>query len=279
MLLNASKLGAQSLAERFAARARSAGCSVAMHADFPLSAEALQGFDLCVVIGGDGTLLGAVTAAANANVPTLGINLGRLGFMTHISPEAVDCAVSDLLSGHFVIQRRALLQAHTADGSSFCALNDVVIKAAASRLIRLRVCCDGELMNTFHADGLIFATPTGSTAYNLSAGGPIVHPAARVLLVTPINPHTLSNRSIVLDATQALEVEALTTDIDTRIAADGVERPTDSTHFPIRIAIDTQRSLPLIEPKGLSHFSVLRSKLHWSVDPAHAQSDVAPSPK
>jgi NAD+ kinase len=121
-------------------------------------------------------------------------------------------------------------------------------------------------MNTYHADGLIFSTPTGSTAYNLSAGGPIVHPSAQVMVVTPINPHTLSNRAIVLDDSHVLKISPLGDPADVQVSADGLEIPEKDVSFPIELGIAPDRTLPLVLPEHYSHYYVLRNKLRWTGD-------------
>lgn len=265
--VNNTKQGAVQFAEELRTIAEESGCTVIVSDRYPMSSETLENADLCMAIGGDGTLLGCVPAASRHQTPTLGINLGRLGFMAHYSIGDLRQSMESLLQRDFKIQHRSLLYARSPGLSPFLALNDVVIKSAGSRLIRLKVYCDREWMNTYLADGLIFSTPTGSTAYNLSAGGPIIHPSSQVIVVTPINPHTLSNRSIVLDHHHALFIEDIGSEKDIRIAADGQERPCDPQEaFPLEVKIARDLAFPLVEPPQSSHFAVLRSKLNWSGD-------------
>lgn len=187
-VVNCSKTGAENLADQLLDLASASQIETGRIDSFPLKQDALLGYDLCMVIGGDGTLLGVVEAASFAKVPVLGINLGRLGFMAHFSSSEIVDAFKQILNGGFAIHKRSVLVCENATGEKYHALNDVVIKAAGSRLIRLQVSSQDEYMNTYHADGLIFSSPTGSTAYNLSAGGPIVHPSAKVVLCGLFQP-------------------------------------------------------------------------------------------
>src|SRR5581483_1562545 len=149
---------------------------------FPLPRGFLKNFDACCVIGGDGTLLGVARESAEQRVPIIGVNRGSLGFLTTFSADEARAHFAELLKGAFQIERRAMLDCSTGPGSHDLALNDVLIKDEVnSRLVRLEVFADDELVTEYMCDGLIFSTPTGSTAYNLSAGGPIVHPGADVI--------------------------------------------------------------------------------------------------
>lgn len=265
-VVNSGKSGADQLASDLSGIATSAGCDAQTVNHFPLREEELEDRDLCVVVGGDGTLLGVVEAASRWRVPVLGVNLGRLGFMASFSPDNIKDHFGQYLQEEFGSRTLAVLACESSTGKQVHALNDIVIKARSSRLIRLEVHCEAELVNTYHADGLIFATPTGSTAYNLSAGGPIVHPSANVMVVTPINPHTLSNRAIVLDDSHILKINVLGDPADVQISADGREIFDDVTNFPIQVRIQPERSFELVQPKGYSHYFVLRNKLRWTGD-------------
>lgn len=263
-VVNSGKPGADRLARELGSLAATNGVSVDTVNTYPLEPARLEGIDFCVVVGGDGTLLGVVEAASKWRVPVLGVNLGRLGFMASFSAEEVHEQFSRFLDGDFSSRTLSVLSCQSTDGSKVHALNDIVIKARSSRLIRLEVSCEDEQMNTYHADGVIFATPTGSTAYSLSAGGPIIHPTARVLLVTPINPHTLSNRAIVLDDTHILKINILGDPCDVQIAADGREIFGDVPDFPIQVRIQPDRAFDLVQPEDYSHYFVLRNKLRWT---------------
>ncbi len=265
-VVNSGKAGADSLAEDLSRQARQNGCETESVNHFPLEEERLEGVDLCIVVGGDGTLLGVVGAASRWHVPVIGVNLGRLGFMASFSPQTIKETFSRFLEGTFSSRTLSVLCCTGPDGQRAHALNDIVIKARTSHLIRLAVHCEEEHMNTYHADGLIFATPTGSTAYNLSAGGPIVHPSAGVMVVTPINPHTLSTRAIVLDDSHILRITLMGDAGDVQIASDGRERFGRIPDFPIEVQIQPERSFKLVQPESYSHYYVLRNKLKWTGD-------------
>jgi len=271
-VVNRSKAGAEVLANELAELAQSCGCTAEITLEYPVPERLFEGIDLCTVVGGDGTLLGVVESASERSIPVLGVNLGRLGFIANFSPDNVKDHFKGILSGEFNHRNLSILTCLGCCAKQVYALNDIVIKARSSRLIRLEVHCEDELMNTYHADGLIFSTPTGSTAYSLSAGGPIVHPSARVIVVTPINPHTLSNRAIVLDDFHVLKVSLLGEPADVQVSADGQEILPAVTNFPIQIRIEPNRSLPLVLPTGYSHYYVLRNKLRWTGDAFYRQA-------
>lgn len=263
---NESKEGALKIAQALAALAADRSIESETVTHFPLSTDALKGFDLCVVIGGDGTILGVVEAATAHEVPVLGVNLGTLGFMANYTAQEVLEAFPEILEGRCDVSERRLLECESASGTRKLALNDLVIKAYSTRLVRLSVSSNGELVNNYYADGLILSTATGSTAYNLSAGGPIVHPSARVLTLNPINPHSLTNRSIVLDEAVRLTISIEHHFPTVQVSADGVETFSEERDFPITVGLCADRIFRLIEPKDYSHFHILREKLHWAGD-------------
>ena len=265
-VVNSGKTGAEQLAAELSTMAEKGSCKAETVTHFPLEEGRLEGVDLCVVVGGDGTLLGVVESASRWQVPVLGVNLGRLGFMASFSPENIKDHFDGILSGEFETRTLSVLACSSPAGEQIHALNDIVIKARSSHLIRLEVHCEEEHVNTYHADGLIFATPTGSTAYNLSAGGPIVHPSAGVMVVTPINPHTLSNRAIVLDDSHVLKINLVGDSKDVQISADGREIFGTVPNFPIQVRIQPERCFQLVQPEGYSHYFVLRNKLRWTGD-------------
>lgn len=264
IVVNETKTGAPAIAERLRRQAEAHSVAVEQVNRFPLPADALEGFDLCVVIGGDGTILGVVEAATSSDVPVLGINLGTLGFMANFSADEADDAFAQILSGKGAVSERRLLECRSATGDEVLALNDLVIKAYSSRLVRLHVRRNGEEVNEYYADGLILSTPTGSTAYNLSAGGPIVHPDARVIVLNPINPHTLTTRAIVLDEQAELSIEIQHRFPNVQVAADGVEVFEDPHDFPIHVSVCQRRTFKLLQHPAYSHFHILRNKLHWT---------------
>ncbi len=234
-----------------------------------------QTADLAIVVGGDGTMLGAARHLAPWAVPLAGINHGRLGFITDIALQDAHAALADLLQGRFETEERLLLAGEVLrDGESLyadTALNDVVVnRAGRGSMIELRIDIDGTYMYTLRADGLIIATPTGSTAYALSASGPILYPGMQAMLIVPISPQTLSNRPIVLPDTGTL---ALTV-IGTGRAEHGV-----SVHFDMQTWSNVQpgdqiivkrapKTIRFIHPSGYSFFSTLRKKLDWNRLPA-----------
>lgn len=264
-VVNEQKPGACELAEDLVALAEAAGVATRVTHAFPLPASHLADVDACCVIGGDGTLLGAAPAAAEAGIPLIGVNRGSLGFLTPFSAEEVRDCLPTLLSGDFVTAERALLSCRVGDAAPVAALNDILIKDASnSRLVRLEVFADDELVTDYLCDGLVFSTPTGSTAYNLSAGGPLIHPSAEVLAMTPICPHTLSNRSIIFRAGVRLRVQNLSDHATGLIvAADGRVLPAPAAAAPIEIELAPRR-LRLIQRRDHSHFAVVRAKLKWS---------------
>lgn len=266
-VVNRSKQGAQKLVDELAAVVRSNGFDCGIYFQYPLPESALDGVGLCVVVGGDGTLLGVVEACSACRVPAMGVNLGRLGFMASFAPEEALDHMAGILQTGAPYRDLSLLSHRRGDDPERLALNDVVIKTPGSRLIRLEVHCEAEHINTYHADGLIFSTPTGSTAYNLSAGGPIVHPGARVMVVTPINPHTLSNRAIVLDDAHSLHVQQTGGELQlVQVSADGQLLHEGRLARPIEISLKQNRTFRLLQPEQYSHYFVLRNKLGWSGD-------------
>jgi NAD+ kinase len=263
-VVNEPKAGAPELADALIALARSAGVTVIRAQTYPVADNFLVGQDACCVIGGDGTLLGIAAQAARTQVPIIGVNRGSLGFLTTFSSEDIRECFPALLAGEFQIAHRALLSCSTDTGPGDLALNDVLIKAEVnSRLVRLEVTADGELVTDYDCDGLIFATPTGSTAYNLSAGGPLIHPSAEVIALTPICPHTLSNRAIVFRAEVKLAVRNLNPHATLLVTLDGQRDYRVSNGEPITITLASER-LPLVQRRDYAHFSVVRSKLNWS---------------
>jgi NAD+ kinase len=228
--------------------------------------------DLVIVMGGDGTMLNAARSLVNYNVPILGVNLGRLGFLADVSPGEIPHSLDAVLNGHFREAHRSLLHAQVVhDGhvtSEADALNDVVVhKREVARMIEVDTFLDGRFLNAYRADGLIISTPTGSTAYALAGGGPIIHPALEAVVLVPICPHTLSHRPIVVKADSAIEVvlnAANTT--QTQVTCDGqislALEPGD------RIVIRKKdRKVRLIHPINHDYFKLLRAKLSWGLSP------------
>ncbi|HNX50395.1 MAG TPA: NAD(+)/NADH kinase [Thermoanaerobaculaceae bacterium] len=221
--------------------------------------------DVVVVVGGDGTFLSAARGCP-ASTPVAGINMGTLGFLTEHPSDRVDAFLEDLLGGRVVAERRDRLQVSVesaSDLSSFLVLNDVVInKAVLARMITINVEVAGEPLTRYRADGLILATPTGSTAYNLSAGGPIVHPGLAALLITPICPHTLSNRPLVIPLDLEVRVWVESGDEGVYLTLDGQQGLPLKDGLPVTVR-GAAEPLWVVRDRGVSFFSTLHHKLKW----------------
>jgi NAD+ kinase len=226
-----------------------------------------DGADLIIVLGGDGTLLSAARAAGGRDVPLFAVNLGRLGFLTAITLDEVYPELERALRGEQTISERRMLQCEAIRGGEtlacFEALNDVVItKSSIARMIDLETRVDGHYVCCFKADGLIIATPTGSTAYSLSAGGPIIHPAVGAWCITPICPHTLTNRPVIVPDTSVIEIISLAEDEDAFLTIDGqVGHPL--RHEDRILCRSSAHSIFLVRPPKMLFFDVLREKLKW----------------
>lgn len=263
-VVNQTKSGAPELAKSLISIASGLGVKIRETTSFPVESGFLKGCDACCVIGGDGTLLGVVNEAAREQVPVIGVNRGSLGFLTTFSADEARTQFPSLLSGDFTVAQRSLLDCSIAPGEHRLALNDVLIKDEfSSHLVRLEVFADDELVTEYYCDGLIFSTPTGSTAYNLSAGGPLIHPGAEVIAMTPICPHTLSNRSIIFRHDVRLRVYHRDLNSRVLVALDGQQNQVMCENSPIEITLSKIR-LPLAQRRGYSHFAVVRTKLKWS---------------
>jgi NAD+ kinase len=234
-------------------------------------AELARQCDLAIVVGGDGTLLHAARSLTDAGCPVLGVNRGRLGFLVDVSPDEMDAQVNRILGGEFAEEQRMLLHAAvTRDDvqvAESTALNDVVVhKKDIARMIELETWIDGHFLNRNRSDGLIIATPTGSTAYALSGGGPILHPNLHAITLVPICPHTLSNRPIVVHHDSRIEILVHEGTLQSQISCDGqVNLPLDPGD---RITVRRhEKVLRLIHPPGHDYFDILRRKLRWSEQP------------
>ncbi|MBT7952114.1 MAG: NAD(+) kinase, partial [Gammaproteobacteria bacterium] len=227
-----------------------------------------QECDLAIVIGGDGTMLRAGRVLAEHDVPLLGINRGRLGFLTDIPADSVESHLSEILDGKHFIAERFLLQCQVErDGKNIMerdAFNEVIIqKWNIAKLIELETYVNETLVHSQRADGMIVATPTGSTAYALSGGGPILHPALDALVLVPICPHSLSNRPIVIDGNSIVEIVVGTPEIDhARLSCDGEISSELTAGDRVRIQ-KKDKKVRLVHPAKHNHFNTLRKKLHW----------------
>lgn len=228
--------------------------------------------DLLVTLGGDGTLLRGARLVAPYHTPVLGVNLGYLGFLTSVPPDELPTALERVLAGDFWLDRRFTLEARVVHdgedvGPSYIALNDAVLhKGGFARVVRLAVYvgANREPIGSYSADGIIVSTPTGSTAYSLSAGGPIVEPSVDCILATPICPHTLAVRPLVVPASMEIAVEVLTPSEEIILTIDGQEGATLRRGDRIVVRRGTAE-VPLVRLPGQSFFSTLRRKLHWGI--------------
>jgi len=226
--------------------------------------------DLVIVVGGDGTFLNAARTLNEYQVPLLGINLGRLGFLTDIHSEKIRGRLSAILDGEFVEEQRFLLHGRfeyeNGDGeiASSDAFNDIVVhKGHVARMIELDLYINGQYVNTQRADGLIVSTPTGSTAYSLSGGGPILHPSLDALVLVPICPHTMSQRPIVIDGDSDIEIRISDNNHgDALVTCDGQLNVDLGIGDSVRI---TKKKTPvhMIHPADYNYYEILRAKLHW----------------
>jgi len=225
--------------------------------------------DMLVAFGGDGTILSAARAVGAAGTPILGINLGKLGFLAELAPEEVEKAVADIVAKKYDVQERLVLEARSPNVANkvFCAVNDIVIdKSRSSRIIDLETYIDGAFAVTYRADGLIVATPTGSTAYALSNGGPIVTPTSSVFGITPISPHTLSGRPLIVPETSVVRIRVSGNSDEVLISADGQTEA--FLKPPVEVEIKKAGyTLKLVKRRDRSYFDVLRAKLLWGKDP------------
>jgi len=223
--------------------------------------------DILLVLGGDGTLLAAARVAASRCIPILPINLGSLGFLTSFTVEELYPALEETLAGRSSMSERVMLQVeHMRNGAvQDCehVLNDAVVnKSALARMIELELYIDDDFVCRYRADGLVLATPTGSTAYSLSAGGPIVHPTVEAFVITPICPHTLTDRPVVVRDSSCIEVKLAGSAESVFLTLDGQKGIPMESEDRIRITRSPQ-CLKLIQPPRKSYFEILRSKLKW----------------
>ena len=239
------------------------GCAVSS-VEPDLLAEAV---DLILVLGGDGTMIATARMIGDEEVPVLGVNYGSLGYLTEFRIEELYTALESILAGNYRLDRRVMLsvELQRPDGSLMRnrVLNDVVInKSALARIIEIETYLNQQFVNSFRADGLIVSTPTGSTAYNLSAGGPVIFPSMNAVVITPICPFTLSNRPIVVPDDAVIELVMKTDQEDVALTLDG------QVGFPLgvedRVLIrKSKTTFNLIQPSNRNYFDVLRDKLRW----------------
>jgi len=227
--------------------------------------------DLAIVVGGDGTLLNAARSLAEPGVSVLGVNLGRLGFLVDVSPDDMAGQLAHIFGGEFIEEQRTLLYAAVIRNgevhSEGAALNDVVVhKRDVARMIELDTYIEGTFLSTNRSDGLIVCTPTGSTAYALSGGGPILHPRLNAIAVVPICPHTLSSRPIVVHDDSSIDIIVKAGTVEAQVSCDGqVSYPLDAGD-QVRVRRHAH-TLRLLHPPGHDYYAMLREKLRWSEQP------------
>lgn len=231
-----------------------------------------QRCDLCIVIGGDGSMLKVASTLAEQRVPVVGINRGRLGFLTDIVPEEIEHSLGPILDGHYKLEQRFLLDVGLLHGDTLqslgSAMNDVVLHPGiAAQMIEFELYIDGTFVYNQASDGLIVATPTGSTAYSMSAGGPIMHPRLDALVLVPMYPHSLSSRPIVVDSDAELTIVIGERHATTpQISCDGTVVYTTAVGDVLRITRKPQE-LQLLHPVDYDYYATCRSKLGWSHRP------------
>lgn len=277
LIAHTGKTGVAELTRALAKQLESAGLTVLLERetaalaklpDGRASADLGRDADLLVVLGGDGTILHLVGQLGDNIKPVFGINIGALGFLTCANSSASAHAVECIANGRMIFSERTLLDVSVklpaGSASSMTGLNDVVFsRGEVSRLVRLKASVNGEVLTEFNADGLIVATPTGSTAYSLSAGGPILAPESGAFVITPICPHVLTNRSIIVDEDAVIEVEVTELAYPVFLTVDGREPLRIDTGATVQIK-KSSRVLPLASLPGVSFFGVVRQKLKWS---------------
>lgn len=239
------------------------GCPVKEVAPDKLAATA----DLILVLGGDGTMIATSRMMGDTEVPVLGVNYGGLGYLAEFRIEELYAALESILEGHYRLDKRVMLSVELVRGDESVTrnrvLNDVVInKSALARIIEIEAYLNQQFVNAFRADGLIVSTPTGSTAYNLSAGGPIIFPSMNAVVITPICPFTLSNRPIVVPDDAVIELHLKTEEEDVSLTLDG------QVGFPLKVEDrvrihKSKTTFNLVQPMNRNYFDVLRDKLRW----------------
>ena len=229
-------------------------------------AEICELVDLVVVLGGDGTMLSVARALGASNIPLIGINRGRLGFLTDLTSESMFEGITQILAGNYSAEKRMLLNATVlsegVEAQSFVALNDVVVgKSNLGRLIELEVYINSDYVNRQRSDGLIVSTPTGTTAYSLSAGGPILDPSLNVITLVPICPHTLSNRPIAISGSSEVLIQVVGTS-ECSVHFDGQSALPLKQGDKVQIR-SAKNTVTLLHPQGHNHYATLREKLGW----------------
>lgn len=247
------------------------GATVVMQNEFsaefnalPLSSVLEEEISYLISLGGDGSILRLMHHFSHLKAPVVGINLGRLGFMADIPLAEVESSLEKLLAGEVTIEERMILNGIFPNGKRCSLVNDLVIHRAQNpSLIDLSIHVDGIYLNTFSADGIIFATPSGSTAYSLAAGGPIITPDINAIVINPICPHTISNRPIVLLPKHFIEIQYLSNAAPVEVSYDGFAHHVLATKEVFKLEISKEK-FKIAKLKGADYFSTLRTKLNWA---------------
>ncbi len=230
--------------------------------------ELFKKSDFIISIGGDGTMLNTAFAAKDYNTPLLGINFGKLGFLAEFDTNNIDQLIKDLKSGNYIIEERMTFEAvcKDQDQEKMFSINDIVIdKGRWPKMIKLTVKVDKDYVATFSADGVIIATPTGSTGYSLSTGGPIVSPKADAITLSPISPHTLTMRPLVLASNQVINITVYSQHTSIQVNCDGQR----VYNYQPPVSLDIYKSknpIRLVSTKSTNYFEILRKKLYWGLD-------------
>lgn len=278
LIANVDKANCRTLVRRASGLIAKSGRTVLMdeptarmtHCSVPVCPDAVhltRQVDLLMVFGGDGTMLKVAREVAGCHTPIVGINAGGLGFLTDVQSQHLPDTLHQIWAGNTILQTRSMIEATgQADGQPFArlALNEFVVsRGATPRLIELEVQVDHEVLTRYRCDGLIVCSPTGSTAYSLAAGGAVVSPTADVFTLTPICPHTLSNRSVIVGLHSTVQVQVISKKADTLLTADG--QLTLPLQFQDVVTIRrSRRGIRLLHLAGSSFFDTLRRKLNWS---------------
>jgi len=231
-----------------------------------LGAKALGAakLDFAISIGGDGTILHFFHETPQCSCPIIGINLGSLGFLAHIMPSEAFSALDEILRGHYEVEERLMVEARTPAGKICSAVNEIAVHRSSNpRLVDLSIHVDGRYLNTFSCDGIIIASPSGSTAYSLAAGGPLMTPELHALVMTPICPHTTSNAPLVLMPKKEIHIQYLSPQAPCEIISDGLVIGTLETGQKL-VVRPSKRRFRLLRLPSHDYFSTLRSKLNWT---------------
>ncbi len=230
--------------------------------------EIYEKSDLIISIGGDGTMLTTAFHALSYDKPVLGLNLGKLGFLAEVDISQMDIIIKDIKEGNYQVQKRMVLTADcdTYPGEKLIAINDIVLdKGGWAKMIEITIRVDGEYVSTFSADGVIIATPIGSTGYSLSTGGPVVSPSAGAITLSPISPHSLTMRPLVLSSEQEIIIKADSPHDEIQISCDGQRVYHSPPPLEIKI-VKSEKPLKLIHTSVTTYFETLRNKLLWGID-------------